>query len=357
MFPPSGSLPTGVGADEWATAARASIVPWVGRMHGGASGNQRESAKPSAIAVATARTRARPTRRHRALAAMPLAWALVVGGCGFDRGGLLVDALGEIVGLPDAGPRAPDTAAPPIDPPRPPGTPDAGPRDTRPPTDVVVASDRIVVPPPPDAATPVDRPTSPPDVPPDRPPDLPVDLSPDRPPPVDAPPAVIVRINVNGPAHNGLDFPGAWAADPGPGGVCGPNIYRNDMPVAGTRDDVLFQGEMYGNPLVCAVGRGALPSGRYQVNLYFAEIFWGPGCPGGGNGVDGRLFDIRIEGALVASGVNLFREAGCASSPMGNGRPVVKRFVANITDGTLDLRFQVETDNAKISAIELISTF
>jgi large repetitive protein len=182
------------------------------------------------------------------------------------------------------------------------------------------------------------------------------DLAPDR-PVVDAPPAVILRINVNGPAHAGVDFGGAWAADPGLGGVCGPSVYGNLLPVAGTRDDSLFQGEAFGNPLVCSVGRGTLPSGRYQVNLYFAEIYWGPGCPGGGPGLGARLFDIRIEGMLVAEGVDLFREAGCASSPLGTGRPVVKRFETTIVDGGLDLRFEADADNAKISAIELLSTF
>jgi hypothetical protein len=322
-------------------------------MAEGASGKQPDSAQTVAGLVACAdRAPARATSSRGPRAALLVGCALLVGGgCGYVREGLVFDGGGDPI---DVRRGTADAAGPPIDPPRP---PDAAPRDARPPADATVASDRIAVPPPADAAPPADRPPSPPDLPPDRPPDLPIDLPPDRPPPVDAAPAVVVRINVNGPAHVGLDFPGAWAADPGPGGVCGPNIYRNDMPVAGTRDDVLFQGEMFGNPLVCAVGRGALPAGRYQVNLYFAEIFWGPGCPGGGNGLDGRLFDIRIEGALVASEVNLFREGGCVSSPMGNGRPVVRRFVSTINDGTLDLRFQVAIDNAKISAIELISLF
>ena len=195
------------------------------------------------------------------------------------------------------------------------------------------------------------------DVPPDLAPDRPPDTPPDRPP--DTPPAVVLRINVNGPAHTGQDFPGVWAADPGMGGVCGPSYYGNPMPIAGTRDDSLFQGEAFGDPLVCAVGGGMLPAGRYQVNLYFAEIYWGPGCPGGGPGAGGRVFDVRIEGNLVEPVVDLYREVGCAAAVGGGGGggPMVKRYETRIDDGTLDLRFEAEVDNGKVSAIEVISGF
>ena len=39
------------------------------------------------------------------------------------------------------------------------------------------------------------------------------------------------------------------------------------------------------------------------------------------------------------------------------GHPIVKRFMATINDGTLDLRFDARLDHAKVSAIEVISTF
>jgi hypothetical protein len=123
-----------------------------------------------------------------------------------------------------------------------------------------------------------------------------------------------MRINVNGPAYTGLDFPGHWAADPGAGGVCQPNPYQNDVPIHGTRDGALFAREMFGAPLICALGSGDLPPGLYHVNLYFAEIYWGPGCPGGGPGPGSRLFDIRLEGSLVLSNLDIFAEGGCGQS-------------------------------------------
>jgi hypothetical protein len=286
------------------------------------------------MAVAAAGTRTGRALR-RIAGALPL---LLLAGCLFDRGGIHVDARDIDQPGRDARPgSSPDARAD-----RPPADAATGPGSDRPSN---LAADR-----------PIDLP---PDLPPDRSIDRPVDLPPDRPPdrPPDTPPAVTLRININGPAHSGQDFPGAWGADPGLGGVCGPSVYGNPMPIAGTRDDSLFQGESFGSPLVCAVGGGALPPGRYQVNLYFAEIYWGPGCPGGGPGPGSRLFDVRIEGTVVEGSVDLFREAGCAASPMGNGRPVVKRYTAAINDGTLDLRFEAQVDNAKISAIEVLSAF
>jgi hypothetical protein len=163
---------------------------------------------------------------------------------------------------------------------------------------------------------------------------------------------------VNGPAHTGVGYPGRWAADPGVGGICSPTPFSNDAPIHNTQDAPLFHHEMFGSPLVCAVGGGKLPPGRYQVNLYFAEIYWGPGCPGGGPGTGARLFDIRLEGELAERDLDIFSEAGCAASTTSNsGRPLVKRFTISIDDGTLNLRLEARRDNAKLSAIEVLSAF
>jgi hypothetical protein len=189
----------------------------------------------------------------------------------------------------------------------------------------------------------------------DRLADLPA-VDPPRDAPVEARSAVVMRINVAGPTHVGLDYPGVWTADPGAGGVCRPTFYLNAAPINGTRDDALFHGEMYGNPVTCAVGT-MLPRGTYQVNLYFAEIFWGPGCPGGGPGVGARVFDILLENVSVATNVDIFREAGCAASELGTGRPVVKRFTTAINDGTLNINLNAHANNANITAIEVLSMF
>jgi hypothetical protein len=165
---------------------------------------------------------------------------------------------------------------------------------------------------------------------------------------------VHLLINVNGPALVGRDYPGAWTADRGPGGVCGPSHFENPSSIHGTVDGALFHGEMFGNPLRCVVG--GLPPATYDVGLYFAEIFFGPGCPGGGVGIGSRVFDIYIENTRVLSGFDIFKEGGCAASTSNStGHPVVKHFTMPITDGTLDLSMPASVNNGNITAIELRS--
>jgi hypothetical protein len=162
-------------------------------------------------------------------------------------------------------------------------------------------------------------------------------------------PPVAVRINVNGPQH------GQFAADPGVGGVCDGQPFQTTDPIAGTTDDPLYQGEMFGAPLGCAVGGGTLPAGRYHVNLYFAEIYWGPGCVGGGPGTGARVFDVQLEGDTLASHLDVFSEGNCAAAADGSGHPIMKSFTITIADGTLNLTLPAEANNAKISAIEILS--
>lgn len=169
-----------------------------------------------------------------------------------------------------------------------------------------------------------------------------------------------VRINVNGVAHTGTDYPGSWAADPGVGGVCGTGAYTSPAPdIHNTVDDVLFSGEVWGTPVLCSVDDGGTPlaAGEYHVSLLFAELYFGAGCPGGGVGTGERVFDVMLEGVTVETGVDLFAEGGCpASTTVSTGTPVVKDYVVNINDGVLDIALPAISNNAKISAIEIVAT-
>jgi len=173
--------------------------------------------------------------------------------------------------------------------------------------------------------------------------------TPDAMPGPDADTRQPVRINVNGPAHTGTDYPGNWASDPGAGGICSGSgffDYNTASAINGTVDDVLFQYLSLGDPLNCAIG--SLPAGDYEVNLYFAEVY--VGCPslGGGN----RIFDIQLEGQTVATDVNIDSEAGCALQ--SNGGPVVKSFQLTISDGTLNVSMPASENVAFLSAIEVL---
>lgn len=166
-------------------------------------------------------------------------------------------------------------------------------------------------------------------------------------------PPLVVRLDINGPTHVGVDYEGTWTAAPVPDGGCGPFAYTAESPLSNTNDAPLFAGEAYGSPLVCAIGEGLAP-GTYRVVLYFAEVYWGPGCPGGG-GVGSRVFDVLLEGKTVLSSFDVFAvSGGCMASTTGDaGTPVVRSFDIAIEDGRLDIEMPATEDNAKLSALEL----
>jgi hypothetical protein len=172
-----------------------------------------------------------------------------------------------------------------------------------------------------------------------------------------SPDRLVRRINVQGPVHEGIDYQGLWAADPGGSlGVCGPNAFHlpPTTEIHGTEDDPLFRGEVWGDPVSCVVGGGDLPVGRYEVRLYFAEIYFGEGCAGSG-GTGTRVFDVVLEGATVETDIDLYEQAGCAASVTeSTGHPVVKTYRVRIVDGTLDIRLPASANNGKISAIEVL---
>lgn len=169
-----------------------------------------------------------------------------------------------------------------------------------------------------------------------------------------------IRLNINGPAHTGVDYPGEWQADIGEGGACTGSAQSTGDNINSTFDDPLFQTNVTGPDLSCAVGTDLLP-GTYTVRLYFAEIDLGPAnCIFGENQAPfgPRDFDIVLEGATVESNVNLFNEQGCArdASDTTTG-PVVKEFQVAINDGTLDIDLPTNASilGSTIAAIEVLA--
>lgn len=179
------------------------------------------------------------------------------------------------------------------------------------------------------------------------------DAGDDDAPVIEAAPPLVARLNLGGGDVDGIDFPGHWTASPVPS-ACGPNRFEYS-PVHGTNDPGLFTTEVFGNPLKCSFGGSALSPGTYRVRLYFAELYWGPGCPGGGNGAGARVFSIALEGKPVLTDFDLFAASGgcIASKSATTGAPVVQTFDVVVNDGTLDLVGTASKDNAKLSAIEI----
>ncbi|GIV33138.1 MAG: hypothetical protein KatS3mg031_0673 [Chitinophagales bacterium] len=124
----------------------------------------------------------------------------------------------------------------------------------------------------------------------------------------------------------------------------GGTTYSNPIPIANTTDDLLYQTERF------ASGGGIfnynipVASGQYQVELHFAEIYFGTAQNPGG-GVGSRKFDVTIEGNIVLDDYDIFADAG------GAAIAVVKTFMVSVSDDTLNIVFDGVVNNAKVSGI------
>lgn len=162
------------------------------------------------------------------------------------------------------------------------------------------------------------------------------------------PPCENIRINcfssANYIAANGDTFFADAHFYPNPG-----LTYANwNIPdILSTVDDPLYHTERYGDPFEYKI---PVKPGNYRVKLHFAEIFWGAtgAGPGSGMGIPGeRVFDVSIEGILKLDDYDIIADVGVETA-------VIKTFVMNNVDDTLNIFLTASVDNAKLSAIEAI---
>lgn len=114
--------------------------------------------------------------------------------------------------------------------------------------------------------------------------------------------------------------------------------------VTGTDDDDLYRTERFTVNLDYAI---PVEDGEMEVDLHFAEIFWGAAGAGSGLGASGqRLFDVVVEGMLVADDLDLFDTVGAEAA-------LVLTVPVTVADGELNLSFNASVDQAKISAINI----
>ena len=113
--------------------------------------------------------------------------------------------------------------------------------------------------------------------------------------------------------------------------------YKTSASILNTTKDAIYQSERYGNPVNYSV---PLPNGQHTVKLHFAEIYFSSSGK--------RVFDVYIENNLVLDNLDIFSE-------VGKNYALVKEFQVDVADGTLNIDFNAIADNAKISAIEIIS--
>lgn len=153
-----------------------------------------------------------------------------------------------------------------------------------------------------------------------------------------------IRINAGGPSltNNGTN----WFMDQS---FVGGTVYENPIAIANTANDELYQTERYSNSgtLIYQI---PVTAGNYNVNLHFAELYFG--APGSGNtgGIGSRVFNVNIEnGQEQLNNYDIILEAGASATA------VIESFEnIAVNDGTLTITLTSVTEQPKISAIEVI---
>ena len=84
----------------------------------------------------------------------------------------------------------------------------------------------------------------------------------------------------------------------------GGQLVMRTEPIANIEDAELLHGERFGNLSYII----PVPVGRYGVNMYFAESWFGPGHFASG-GAGSRVFDILCNGVALRRGFDIFKEA------------------------------------------------
>jgi hypothetical protein len=115
--------------------------------------------------------------------------------------------------------------------------------------------------------------------------------------------------------------------------------------VSGSSDPDLVAGERFGHFTY------AIPvdtHGQYTVILHFAEFYFGPQAPGIG-GIGSRVFNVMCNGVMLLDHFDIFKEAGSLHT-------ISKTFyhLKPAAQGKLNLTFEPVTNNATISAIEVL---
>lgn len=127
-------------------------------------------------------------------------------------------------------------------------------------------------------------------------------------------------------------------------------IYSNEVDIANTEDDELYQVERYTNnegsfgyEIPVAI------SGEYDIRLHFAELYFGVDPSQLDAGPGSRVFDVVIEGQEVLSSLDILDEVGPATA-------LVKDFNnVTISDGFASILFNGVIQSPKINGIEILS--
>jgi hypothetical protein len=144
-----------------------------------------------------------------------------------------------------------------------------------------------------------------------------------------------IRINCGGPGY--VDSKGqTWHADTD---FNTGSAYSSAVAISGTTDPKLFTSERYNagsSPMIYSI---PVANGTYQVNLLFAEIYFGSS--------GARVFNVKLQGNPVFQNLDIFASVGA-------DKALVKSATVAVLNGVLTIEFDNIVQNAKISAIEIL---
>ena len=169
-----------------------------------------------------------------------------------------------------------------------------------------------------------------------------------------APGDVAHRVNAGGSTVDAVDGGPDWVASDGTY-VDSTNTYADgsvsvstDASVPTSTPTSVFQSEEYGDQQ-WTFSENVQSGQTYEVRLYFAEIYHGVdgGNPGGGEG--DRVFDVAVENETVLDGYDIYADVGSATG-------VMKSYTVSPEDGAINVGLTTVTNNAKISAVEVVES-
>lgn len=152
-----------------------------------------------------------------------------------------------------------------------------------------------------------------------------------------------IRINAGGPdfGFDGIN----WSQDQY---FNGGDVVDNMIAIANTSNDQLYQTERFStNTLIYEI---PVAAGDHNVNLHFAEIFYGLPGPGASGDVGSRIFNVDIEnGQGILTNYDIIAESG------GPATAIVENFTGvTVNDGSLTITLTGVVEFPKISGIEVV---
>ena len=142
----------------------------------------------------------------------------------------------------------------------------------------------------------------------------------------------------------------SYRTDRGRSQANGGSTYETDKgdAIGGTSEDPLYRSVRFGDFRYDP----SVSDGEYRVTLKFAEIYWGEegGVREGSSPRGDRVFDVLLEGTTVEDDLDIYARLEDDGKP-GSNHALVLTYTTSVSDGSLDIQFVSEANNANVNAV------